>query len=267
LEWWIPAFRGTEAAVILAVLWTLEGLWPLVADRHGRTIHYAGNIALGLLNAAVTSALFATLLHNATATAAAADFGLLRWTGLNGWMGWAAALLLFDGWQYLWHRLNHRVPLLWRFHAVHHCDTEINASTALRFHVVEVALSSITRLAVLPLLGMELRHLVAYELVLLPVILVHHSNLRVPKRIDHAFRIVIVTPRVHWVHHSEFQPETDSNYSSVLSIWDWLFRTFRLRSNAEEIRLGLEDFEEREWRGALNALKIPFTHRFRARNR
>ena len=112
---------------------------------------------------------------------------------------------------------------------------------------------------------MELKHLAVYEFVSLPVILFHHGNIRLPARLDRALRAVLVTPRMHWVHHSDQRRETDSNFSTVLSIWDRLFRTFRLRPNPMEIRFGLKDFEEREWRGVLEVLKIPFAHRFAAR--
>jgi sterol desaturase/sphingolipid hydroxylase (fatty acid hydroxylase superfamily) len=96
-------------------------------------------------------------------------------------------------------------------------------------------------------------------MILLPVILFHHSNVRVPRRLDNALRWLIVTPWMHWVHHSRWQPETDSNYASVLSIWDRLFGTFRLRADPRQIELGLdEDRNERQWRTLWGMLTRPF---------
>ena len=101
-------------------------------------------------------------------------------------------------------------------------------------------LSGCARLAVLPLIGLTMPQLLVYEAILLPVILFHHSNVRMPRRMDAVLRWVVVTPWMHWVHHSRWRPETDSNFASVLSIWDRLFGTFRLRDDPTRIELGLE---------------------------
>jgi sterol desaturase/sphingolipid hydroxylase (fatty acid hydroxylase superfamily) len=212
--------------------------------------------------------LFGAAMLFATEWARQHPFGLLHWLGphLPAWIVWLLGLVLFDAWMYLWHLLNHKVPLLWRFHAVHHADREMDASTALRFHTGEIVLSGAARLAVLPLIGLTMPQLLLYELILLPVILFHHSNVRMPRRIDAASRCVIVTPWMHWVHHSRWQPETDSNYASVLSIWDRLFGTFRLRDDPVQINLGLDDDQdERQWRTLGGMLTRPFRQR-RKRN-
>jgi sterol desaturase/sphingolipid hydroxylase (fatty acid hydroxylase superfamily) len=185
--------------------------------------------------------------------------GLLNWLNWPGWAKWLLALLLFDLWMYVWHVLNHKAPLLWRFHAVHHADREMDATSAVRFHTGEIVLSSAARLAVLPLLGMSMPQLLLYEAILLPVVLFHHSNIDIPRRLDAALRCVIPTPWMHWVHHSRLQPETDSNYGSVLSVWDRLFGTFRLREDPHQIELGLDDdTEEMQWRTLRGMLVRPF---------
>jgi sterol desaturase/sphingolipid hydroxylase (fatty acid hydroxylase superfamily) len=193
----------------------------------------------------------------------------LHWLDAPAWVTWPLAILLFDGWMYDWHVLNHKVPLLWRFHAVHHSDREMDASSALRFHTGEIVLSGCGRLIVLPVLGMTMPQLLLYELLLQPVILFHHSNERVPARLDAMLRWLIVTPWMHWVHHSRWQPETDSNYASVLSVWDRIFGTFRLRSQPRQINLGLdEDRSERQWRTLWGMLARPFhSSLYRSRDR
>lgn len=161
--------------------------------------------------------------------------------------------------MYVWHVLNHKMPMLWRFHAVHHADRELDATSAVRFHTGEIVLSSTARLFVLPLLGISMPQLLLYEAVLLPVVLFHHSNFDIPPRLDAALRCVIPTPWMHWVHHSCLQPETDSNYGSLFSTWDRLFRTFRLREDPHQIELGLDgDSEERQWRTIHGMLARPF---------
>ena len=254
------------AATLLVLLWTLEGVYPMFTHRGPRTPRFLGNVALGVVNGLCMALLFGGALLAATEFARAHGFGLLHWLPLPGYATWLAAFLLIDLWQYLWHRLNHAAPLLWRFHAVHHSDAEMDASTALRFHTGELLASGLARLLVLPLLGVTLPQLALYELVLLPVILFHHANLHIPAKLDRVLRAVMVTPWMHWVHHSDQQPETDSNFSSILSCWDRLFGTFRLRARPETIQLGLDGFRDEEWRPLLALLRIPFTHNFRRRD-
>ncbi len=157
------------------------------------------------------------------------------------------ALVLFDFWMYVWHRANHAVPLLWRFHRLHHGDSELDATTGLRFHPGEILLSGIARMLVVPLLGMSVWDLVLYESILLPVVVFHHSNVRLPRFLDYGLLALIVTPAMHRVHHSRWRPETDSNYASILPCWDVLLGTFRLRSDAHTIRPGLETWAEPAW--------------------
>jgi sterol desaturase/sphingolipid hydroxylase (fatty acid hydroxylase superfamily) len=245
------------AAGVLALLWFLEGVLPMFEGAGSRLRHDLGNLALGLVNALVASLLFAGLTLGATEWARASRFGLLHQLPLpDPWL-LLLALLVLDLWQYLWHRVNHHVPLLWRFHAVHHSDAAMSASTGVRFHTGEIVLSSAARLLILPLLGITIAQVLIYETVLLPIILFHHSNVRVPERLDRWLRAVIVTPRLHWVHHSEHQPETDSNFASILSLWDRLFGSFRLRRDPENLRLGL-GLHEREWRSVGGVLLHPF---------
>jgi sterol desaturase/sphingolipid hydroxylase (fatty acid hydroxylase superfamily) len=256
----LQQWRLALGALVLAVLWLGEARAPIHAGRSQRLSHGATNLALAGINALLIGVIAAALFAMTT-WAASADFGLVRWLGLQGWTQWLAAIVLFDAWQYAWHRLNHRVPLLWRFHALHHADAAMDVTTGVRFHSVEVLLSFGARLMVLPLLGMTVPQLLLYELLALPVILFHHSNLRVPPAWDAILRAVLVTPAMHLVHHSRWQPETDSNYASFLSVWDRLFGTFRLRERPEEIELGLDGYTEGEWRSLAGLLAAPFRRR------
>jgi len=253
-------FKPMMATVMLAVLWCAETIAPMYVGRDGRVPHGLRNLAMGLINTLVVALPFAGLMWAVTAWAQGQGLGLYAVLPGSAWLGWVVVLVLFDAWMYLWHRLNHRVPLLWRLHAVHHSDREMDASSAFRFHTGEIALSFLARLAVLPLLGMTMPQLLLYESVLLPVILFHHSNIRLPAGIDRALRLVIVTPRMHWVHHSRIRVETDSNYASVLSVWDRLFGSFRLRQDPERIALGLDDDEGGQaWQTLGGMLSSPLT--------
>lgn len=255
----LPALsKPLGAAIGLAILWMLEGSLPMFEGRRDRTRHGASNIALGLANAAIASVLFAAATLFVTEWARVRGVGVLHAIEVPPGVRLVLAIVVFDMWQYVWHRLNHRVPVLWRFHAVHHADRDLDATTALRFHTVEILLSSVARLVILPVLGLTIGEVLVYETILLPVILFHHSNVRVPASLDRCLRWLIVTPWMHWVHHSDHQPETDSNYSSVFSVWDRVFGSFRLRPDPRELSLGLKDMEHAEWATLGGMLGMPF---------
>lgn len=257
-----PFFKPILIALVLAVLWVLEHWIPAYADRSNRLRHNAANLALGLLNALVVAALLAGMLQLVAGWSEQQQFGLLRWVDLPDWFEWLLALVLFDGWQYVWHRLNHRWSWLWRFHAVHHTDLDLDASSAVRFHTIEILLSSLLRLAVLPVLGLSMSQLLMYELIALPVIFFHHSNVRVPGALDRMLRWLIVTPSIHRVHHSELKPETDSNYASLFSFWDRLFGTRGLHAASGDIVFGLgERFRYARWCTVDGMLMQPFQNK------
>ena len=257
----IVAAKPIVAAAALALMWLLEGLIPMFEGRKDRVRHDAPNLVLGVANALIVSLVFAGATLVATEWARTNSFGILHWLDISGIWAFALAFVMFDMWQYLWHRLNHRVPLLWRFHAVHHADRELSASSGLRFHTGEIVLSSCVRLLVLPLLGMTVGQVLVYEAVLLPVILFHHGNVGVPARADRWLRWLIVTPWMHWVHHSDYQPETDSNYSSVFSFWDRIFGSFRLVADPRSLTLGLDHTERSDWATLPGMLAMPFRKR------
>lgn len=251
-----PEIWAVHLFVLGLCLW-LESLAPLyMEERPDRLRHGARNLAIGLINGAVLTVGFAGL------TAAAAQWGdlhrigLIHRLGLSGTATWVAGFVAFDLWMYVWHRANHRLPLLWRFHRVHHADTGIDATTAYRFHVGEMVISAALRLAVIPLLGISLAHLVVYELILQPVVIFHHSNINLPEWADRKIRALMVTPNMHRVHHSDIPAETNSNYASIFSFWDRALHTYRKRETAG-IRFGLKEFREARWATLRGLLSMP----------
>jgi sterol desaturase/sphingolipid hydroxylase (fatty acid hydroxylase superfamily) len=262
----MPEPKLAAAALVLAVLWIAESWAPFFTQFSGgglrsRLRHDARNIALGMANGLLLAVLFGGVFTLASSWAETRNIGLLRVVDWPAPLELAAALIAFDIWMYVWHRANHRVPFLWRFHRMHHSDTELDATTAFRFHTGEILFSACLRLPVLLALGMELWQLAIYEAVLLPVIILHHSNVRLPRFLDHGLLALVVTPAMHRVHHSRVQPETDSNYGSVLPWWDMVFRTFRLREDARTIRPGLHGYDAPEWQGLKGMLLTPFRPR------
>ena len=183
--------------------------------------------------------------------------GLLRWLALPDVIKAATGFALLDLSFYYWHRLNHRIPLLWRFHNVHHVDPELDASTAFRFHFGEIALSSVFRFVQIALIGPSLSVFFAYELSLQVGTFFHHGNLRLPLRAERYLNLVFVTPRMHTIHHSQKQKEADSNYSVVFQIWDRLHGTLTSITSASDVKIGVPAYPAKDNRvGSL--LAMPF---------
>jgi sterol desaturase/sphingolipid hydroxylase (fatty acid hydroxylase superfamily) len=153
--------------------------------------------------------------------------GLVNVLRLHGPASTAVAFVLLDATMYLWHRANHDVGWLWRAHEVHHADDDLDATTAIRFHPAELVASVPARVAQIVLVGASPASVLAYELVMDLAAIFHHSGVGLPERFDRILRTVVVTPRMHYVHHGATLEETSSNWSIVLSAWDRLFGTYR----------------------------------------
>jgi sterol desaturase/sphingolipid hydroxylase (fatty acid hydroxylase superfamily)/rhodanese-related sulfurtransferase len=255
-----PLRWATGPILLFLLLWweTLTPFLPMFRnDSRQRTRHGLRNITIALLNSGMTALLFVGLWAATANWAAHNGFGLLNWTGAPPLWHALAAVLALDFWTYWWHRLNHRLPFLWRFHRAHHSDTQMDVTTASRFHIGEILFSNVLRIPLILLLGIHLWEIVLYETALIAVIQFHHANIGLPRRVDQLLRCFIVTPAMHKVHHSRWQPETDSNYSSLLSVWDRVFRSFRLRDDPRTIQFGLDDFAKPEDQTLPGILKTP----------
>jgi|SRR4051812_48715367 sterol desaturase/sphingolipid hydroxylase (fatty acid hydroxylase superfamily) len=255
-------WRSISSFTVLALLLAWESLAPYFACFAGaareRVLHGLKNVALGLSNALITGAVFAALWWTTAQWTKAHNFGMLHWFPLPIGLRLAVAFLLIDCWMYWWHRFNHRIPFLWRFHRMHHSDPNMDVTTASRFHIGEIALSNALRVPVIVVLGLELPELVIYEAAMFAVVQFHHANVAVPAWLDRALRVVIVTPFLHKVHHSRWRRETDSNYSALFSFWDRVFRTLRLRDDPRTVQFGLQEFDGEENHTLTGLLATPF---------
>ena len=149
-------------------------------------------------------------------------------------------LILFDCAMYFWHRINHKIDFFWQFHALHHIDEQMDSSSAIRFHIIEISFSCIYRLPIMCLLGMSLEMMLLYEIILLPVIIFHHSAIRLHPVIDQPLSYLIVTPGLHRVHHSPESKFCHSNFASILSVWDKIFGTYNHQKNNQDCVYGLK---------------------------
>lgn len=236
------AYKGMAVLLWLAVLFAAERLMPAApypdaaAPKGWRLL---GNAVLWGINAALSVAVVVPV--TAWAAGAAPQWRPPWWSGAGGL---ALDLLILDGLIYWWHRANHRVPFLWRFHGVHHLDRTLDTTTALRFHFGEVALSALARAVVVLALAVPLASVLAFETLVLIAAIFHHSNLRLPAGFERALSRVVVTPSIHWVHHHRIRADTDSNYSTVLSIWDPIFRSRSRTRRTRDLEIGVEGREE-----------------------
>ncbi len=239
----------------LSVFWLWEGWAPLIAAGN-RYRHAAVNLTVALLNSLLLLALVVVTVAIAEA-ATTSEVGVLHLVSLPRPFHFCGALLLYDVWSYWWHRINHRIPFLWRFHRMHHSDLAMDVSTATRFHPGEIFLSSMIRLLVIPLVGMPATALVVYDGVQLANTQFHHANIGLFQWLDRAVSYILVSPNMHKVHHSPLREETDSNYSSVLSVWDRIFGSYRELAADREVRFGLDELHEPETQSFGGLLRTP----------
>lgn len=199
------------------------------------------------------------LAVGAALDAGAQAWGLFNRLSLSPWVTVPATVLIFDLAIWAQHLLTHKVPLLWRFHRVHHADRDIDVTTAIRFHPVEIAFSMLIKIGLVYLLGAPAAGIVLFEIVLNGTAMFNHANIRLPLWLDTALRKVLVTPDMHRVHHSVHQHEHDSNYGFALSVWDRLFGTYVAQpaQGHEGMTTGLEWQDERPGRLGWSLL-LPF---------
>jgi sterol desaturase/sphingolipid hydroxylase (fatty acid hydroxylase superfamily) len=255
------ARRSFAPLVVVAAglaLWWLEHRRPLRRRVENPSRHGARNIAVAALGAVAVQLAERPLVDPVAAFVERRRWGLLQQRPLPRWLETTLALVLLDYTLYVWHVLVHRSSALWRFHKVHHVDLDLDASTALRFHFGELALSAPWRLAQVAAIGVTPGTLRLWQHALLVSILFHHSNLRLPPRVERVLSMVFMTPRLHGIHHSDREDERDSNWSSGLTVWDWLHGTLRTDINQQAIRIGVEGYQDPDDVTLPRILAMPF---------
>ena len=190
-------------------------------------------------------------------------WGLLNLIGPGGWPGMIIAFVALDFAIWLQHWLSHVVPLFWRLHQVHHADRDIDVSTALRFHPIEILLSLVYKSLWIVVIGAPAVAVFAFEAVLNAAALFNHANVRLPSRLDALLRLLVVTPDMHRVHHSVRFEETNSNYGFNLSVWDRLFGTYiaQPEEGHQGMRIGLDPYQSEKPTRFIWSILLPFRNR------
>lgn len=233
------------ALVFLAMaLWELRA--PFRAHELGRTRRWPGNIGMVLLGALVVRLLLPLGAVGVAVLAEAKGWGVFSVWQMPGWIAVLVSVVLLDLAIYLQHVLFHAVPALWRLHRMHHADLELDLTTGVRFHPVEIVLSMLLKMGVVAALGAPPLAVVLFEVLLNATSMFNHANVRLPATLEPVVRVVLVTPDMHRVHHSVVAAETNSNFGFNLAIWDRLFGTY-IRAPAagqQGVVLGVEEFRD-----------------------
>jgi sterol desaturase/sphingolipid hydroxylase (fatty acid hydroxylase superfamily) len=254
---------GIRLTFFCAVLAIMIG-WEFAAPRRRLSapvaVRWCSNLGLVIVSALLVRLAFPLVAVGTAAIAAERGWGLFNWVPAPSWLAIAVSVVALDLAIYAQHVVFHKVPALWRLHRMHHSDVDIDATTGVRFHPVEIALSMAIKMAMILILGAPAVAVVIFEVLLNATAMFNHGNVELPQTVDRALRLVVVTPDFHRVHHSVYRDETDSNYGFNLSVWDRLFRTYRPqpRDGHKAMTIGLDIFRDPRQRYLDKLLIQPF---------
>jgi sterol desaturase/sphingolipid hydroxylase (fatty acid hydroxylase superfamily) len=243
----------TELVVRFAAfvgVFSVMALWELMAPRRrwavGRAPRWPSNLGILVADVLAVRLLLPTAAVGVALVADERGFGLLHMVGLPFWLAAPIGFVALDLVIYAQHVVFHHVPWLWRLHRMHHADLDIDVTTGVRFHPIEILLSLIIKIATVALVGIPAAAVVCFEAVLNATSMFNHANASLPGWLDRLVRLVLVTPDMHRVHHSVLRPETDSNFGFNLPWWDRLFGTYRAepRAGHDGMTIGLPIFRD-----------------------
>ncbi len=231
-------------------IFLLMAIWELAAPRRvltvSKIVRWSNNIGLVFINSVVLRLLFPAGAIGIAAFSAENGWGLLNYYSLPTVLAIVVAVVVLDFVIYLQHVLVHAIPVLWRFHRVHHADLDFDLTTGARFHTVEIILSMLIKFATIVVLGPPIVAVVIFEVVLNGMAMFNHANVHLPLALDRVLRLLLVTPDMHRVHHSSEDNETNSNYGFNLAIWDRMFGTYidQPRGGHEGMTIGIHKYRD-----------------------
>jgi sterol desaturase/sphingolipid hydroxylase (fatty acid hydroxylase superfamily) len=243
----------TEIAVRIAAfagIFAIMALWEVFAPRRdlsvGRWPRWPSNLGIVIVDALTVRVIVPTAAVGAAVMASENGWGLFNLLALPHWLGALAGFLLLDLVIYAQHVAFHHIPVLWRLHRMHHADLDIDVTTGLRFHPIEIVISIFIKIGVVIAIGIPAIAVLAFEIALNATSMFNHSNVTMPPWLERIVRLAVVTPDMHRVHHSINRHETDSNFGFNLPWWDWLFRTYRPQPEAGHrgMTIGLPIFRD-----------------------
>ncbi len=252
-------WRISIALGLLLLLLVAERRWPRRQESSQWRLRWTANLGLSLGSTVLVRGLLGAGAMGAAVLAQSKEWGVFAVLLLPEALEVLLSLVLLDLLIYGQHRLFHTLPLLWRLHRVHHSDLQVDATTALRFHPVEILLSMGLKMAAVIALGAPPLAVLAFEVLLNACAMFNHANLTLSPRLDRALRGLLITPDLHRVHHSVHGDEMRSNYGFSVPWWDHLFGSYRAqpRDGHTSMRLGVEQFRTQDEQRALALLAQP----------
>ncbi|PCH95215.1 MAG: fatty acid hydroxylase [Rhodobacteraceae bacterium] len=240
-----PELRLAVFVGLFVLFAILEQLLPRKTRTAPLPRRWLTNWALVIIDSLALRVLTLAIPFMAVGAAVDADtngWGLFNAVSLPFWVEFILAVLILDLAIWAQHVITHKIPLLWRLHRVHHADTDIDVTTALRFHPVEILFSMILKIGLVYALGPAYSAVIAFEILLNGSAMFNHANIKLPLKFDRILRLVLVTPDMHRVHHSIQRAEHDSNYGFALAIWDRMFGTYIAQPSKghDDMTIGLE---------------------------
>jgi sterol desaturase/sphingolipid hydroxylase (fatty acid hydroxylase superfamily) len=250
----LGVFLGVLSLMILS-----EYLFPRRKQQFRRK-RWPANLGLVVLNTLVLRLILPGTTVALALWAESNNIGLFNKLSLPAGVSLVLAVILLDMLIYWQHRFSHSIPVLWKFHRMHHADTMIDVTTGSRFHPVEIVFSLLLKLLAIVLLGPSAWAVILFEVILNGTAMFNHSNINLPRGVDKVLRKVLVTPDMHRVHHSVLPAEYNQNYGFNLSVWDYLFSSYTAqpRQGHLDMQIGLPYFRAGEEAGLLHMLSQPF---------
>ena len=236
----------------------LELLVPYRDSSVSKWKRWVNNLALTFFNSFLLQLIFSSAIITTAVYAQTHKLGILSMLEVPSWIKILVTVVFMDFMLYVWHLLNHEVPLLWRFHRVHHSDLNMDVSTATRFHIGELAISAIIKICIIFFLGASYAGVLIFESAVVLCTQFHHSSLKVPKWFETAWWIFFVPPSMHRTHHSVIIKERDTNYGAIFSVWDRILGTLLTNVDQIKIRIGVGAYTKPDKLYFHHLLVMPF---------
>lgn len=253
----------TRFSIFMGIFIIISLLELIVPQFHRREIlkmRWLTNIGLSAFNVAIGALLFVHMAKFAFSLDMEMKFGLFHKISLPIEIEILLSILLLDFAIYLQHIATHKIPILWKLHQVHHHDLFLDTTSGIRFHTIEIILSYLYKLILVLVLGLSIRSLIIFEILLNGSALFNHGNFRIPHFLNTFLKFFIVTPQMHRIHHSPFKEETDSNYGFFFSFWDRIFKTFVnvTKQKSKEMKFGIEGINLKKDLNLWQIICLPF---------
>lgn len=243
---------------IFLLFYIVESALPQIRGEGFKKNHDLSNLGLGVINFLLSRYFALIITFTLVKTLQNRGIGILNYFQFQGKYPLILGIVMLDCINYWWHRLLHRVPLFMRFHTVHHTDTLLDVSSALRFHFVEVLAGHLFRVPFILILGLPLESLIFYDIIFNINVYFHNSNIRINRTLDIALSKVIVTPYIHRIHHSTKWKEANSNFSSFLLLWDRLFTTYTPQGEISTPKYGIPGYTDDRYQNFSYMVRQPF---------